>query len=47
MRGVIFITAISYFISLETAKYVSFVLRISSGNVNTSWVATCRYLQVY
>ena len=39
-----------YFISLETAntqKGEVFLLRISSGNVNTSGVVTCWYLPIY
>ena len=46
---VIFITALSYFTSSETAntqKSEVFLLRISSGNVNAS-VVTCWYLQIY
>ena len=50
--GVIVITILlhfHYFISLETAntqKSEVFLLRISSGNVNTS-VVTCQYPQIY
>ena len=50
MRGVIFITATSYFVSLETAstrKSEVFVSRISSGNVNASVIMTCQYPQIY
>ena len=51
-RRVIFITILlhfHYFISLETANTQEsemFLLRISSGNVNTSF-ATCQYPQNY
>ena len=50
--GVIFITILlhfDYLISLETAntqKSELFLLRISSGNLNTS-VVTCWYPQIY
>ena len=47
--GVIFITTLLPFISLETAstqKSEVFLLRISLGNVNAS-VVTCRYPQIY
>ena len=47
--GVIFITTLLHFISLETAstqKSEVFLLRISLGNVNAS-VVTCRYPQIY
>ena len=50
MRGVIFITTTSYFVSLETAstrKSEVFMLRISSGNVNASVIMTCQYPQIY
>ena len=50
MRGVIFITTTSYFVSLETAstrKSEVFVSRISSGNVNASVIMTCQYPQIY
>ena len=43
------ITTLNYFISLETAntqKSEMFLLRSSSGNVNTS-VVTCQYPQMY
>ena len=47
--GVIFITTLLHFTSLETAstqKSEVFLLRISLGNVNAS-VVTCRYPQIY
>ena len=47
--GVIFITTLLHFISLETEntqKSEVFLLRISLGNVNAS-VITCRYPQIY
>ena len=50
--GVVFITILlhfHYFISLETAntqKSEMFLLRSSSGNLNTS-VVTCQYPQMY
>ena len=43
------ITTLNYFISLETAntqKSEMFLLRSSSGNLNTS-VVTCQYPQMY
>ena len=43
------ITTLDYFISLETAntqKSEMFLLRSSSGNLNTS-VVTCQYPQMY
>ena len=48
--GEICITTISLFHFLEianTQKSEVFLLRISSGNVNASVVATCQYPQIY
>ena len=48
--GVIFITTFSLFYFFRNNQHPEkrvFLLRISSGNVNTSGVATCRCLQIY